>query len=162
MCFTTSVPAMTLPLRSFFPLLLLFSSVLPVKLCLLCGVRVGPPPTPTTHHPPLTTRHTPPTHNPPTTPHHPPHNPNNPHHTPRTLHHTQRTTHHDHAPRTTHHPPHSHKTLTQNTRAGQTRKFSRKHFDDAKHKDAPPLKTTLSRKTRRVTDAKFRVTDVKS
>ena len=55
------------------------------------------------------------------------------------------------------------------TRAGQTRTFSRlcviasptrKHFDDAKRKDAPPLKTTRSRKTRRVTDAKFRVTGV--
>ena len=37
---------------------------------------------------------------------------------------------------------------------------TRKHFDDAKREDAPPLKTTRSRKTRRVTDAKFRVTGV--
>ena len=37
---------------------------------------------------------------------------------------------------------------------------TRKHFDDAKRKDAPPLKTTRSRKTRRVTDVKFCVTGV--
>ena len=37
---------------------------------------------------------------------------------------------------------------------------TRKHFDDATRKDAPPLKTTRTLKTRRVTDAKFRVTGV--
>ena len=60
-------------------------------------------------------------------------------------------------------------TKSQFGRAGQTRTFSRhrvfasptrKHFDNAKCKDAPPLKTTPSRKTRRVTHAKFRVTGI--
>ena len=37
---------------------------------------------------------------------------------------------------------------------------TQKHFDNAKRKDAPLLKTTRSRKTRRVTDAKSRVTGV--
>ena len=37
---------------------------------------------------------------------------------------------------------------------------TRKHFDDAKREDAPPLKTTRSRKTQRVTDAKFCVTGI--
>ena len=37
---------------------------------------------------------------------------------------------------------------------------TRKHFDDVKREDAPPLKTTRSRKERRVTDAKFCVTGV--
>ena len=54
------------------------------------------------------------------------------------------------------------------SRAGQTRTLSRlrvfasptrKHFDDANREDAQSLKTTRSRKTRRVTDAKFRVSD---
>ena len=55
------------------------------------------------------------------------------------------------------------------TRGGQTRTFSRlrvvasptrKQFDDAKREDAPPLKTTRSRKTRQATYAKFRVTGI--
>ena len=37
---------------------------------------------------------------------------------------------------------------------------TREHFDDAKREDVPPLKTMRSRKTRRVTDVKFRVTGV--
>ena len=54
-------------------------------------------------------------------------------------------------------------------RGGQTRTFlrlrvvaspMRKQFDDAKHKDAPPLKTTRLRKTRQATYAKFRVTGI--
>ena len=51
-------------------------------------------------------------------------------------------------------------------RGGQTQTFSRlasptrKQFDDAKREDAPPLKTTRSRKTPRAKDAKFRVTGV--
>ena len=36
----------------------------------------------------------------------------------------------------------------------------RKHFDDAKREDTSLLKTTQSRKTRQVTDAKFRITGV--
>ena len=37
---------------------------------------------------------------------------------------------------------------------------TQKHIDDAKRKDAPPLKMMQSRKTRGVTDAKFCVTAV--
>ena len=57
----------------------------------------------------------------------------------------------------------SQETISEPGRRERFRVFAsptQKHFDDAKREDAPPLKTTRSRKTRRVTDAKFRVTGV--